>query len=60
MGEDGARGKDWLRARGQNLLQTQFFSFFLDFDLHTRELESLELELYDLYFRSYFVHDLFF
>ena len=26
MGEDGARGKDWLRARG--VLQTQFSSFY--------------------------------
>ena len=32
MGGDGARGKDWLRARGITcVLQTQFSSFFLFF-----------------------------
>ena len=32
MGEDGARGKNWLRARGHHLclteLKTEFFCFF--------------------------------
>ena len=31
MGEDGARGKDWLRARGHHLCLTDtIFYFFLN------------------------------
>ena len=33
MGEDGARGKDWLRARGITcVLQTQFSSLYLNWE----------------------------
>ena len=37
MGEDGARGKDWLRARGHHLCLTDtIFYFFLFFFFYSR------------------------
>ena len=48
MREDGARSKDWLKARGHHLcltLQTQFSSFCLFFSLSLYLSLSLSLSL---------------
>ena len=45
MGEDGARGKDWLRARGITcVLQTQFPSFFFFF-LSKKKKDTISLRV---------------
>ena len=44
MGEDGARGKDWLRARGHHLCLTDtiFYFFFFKFASFLYLIKKLE------------------
>ena len=44
MGEDGARGKDWLRARGHHLCLTDTIFWFYSGILRTKSLRTESAE----------------